>query len=239
MTISPSSPGGPPGRAPDADQLRRLMDVLLTVATGCLDAVSFLSLGRVFASVMTGNLVLLGIGFAERRGNLALHAGVALASYGAGVAGGARIGGRPDEHEAAWPRPVSAALVVELALLAGALAGWELAAAAPSGAAQLALLAAVTAAMGIQSSAVNRLRSGVSTTYLTSAFVQLATSLVVGPRDQIAVRGSAVLAMVAGAAAGAGLLAVAPRLAPAPAVVLLAGVVVIAALFRSRLSAPV
>jgi uncharacterized membrane protein YoaK (UPF0700 family) len=42
--------------------------VLLTFGTGVVDGSTFLSLGHVFASVMTGNLVLLGLAAGTGRG---------------------------------------------------------------------------------------------------------------------------------------------------------------------------
>jgi hypothetical protein len=64
----------------------------LAVASGAADVVSFLRLGNVFASVMTGNLVLFGLGVARRSGALFGHSTTALAGYVAGVALGAVIG---------------------------------------------------------------------------------------------------------------------------------------------------
>jgi len=41
--------------------MRDSLVVLLTVTTGAVDAASFLALGHVFGSVITGNLVLRGV----------------------------------------------------------------------------------------------------------------------------------------------------------------------------------
>ena len=51
--------------------------VLLTLTTGAVDASSFLHLGNVFSSVITGNLVLLGLSAATLNASLSLHSGVA------------------------------------------------------------------------------------------------------------------------------------------------------------------
>jgi uncharacterized membrane protein YoaK (UPF0700 family) len=48
--------------------------LLLTVAGGGLDAICFLGLGGVFARVMTGNMVLLGLSAGHRNTTLAAHA---------------------------------------------------------------------------------------------------------------------------------------------------------------------
>ena len=47
-----------------------------------------------FSSVITGNLVLLGLSAATLRATLAVHSGVALAGYSAGVLTGAPIAAR-------------------------------------------------------------------------------------------------------------------------------------------------
>jgi uncharacterized membrane protein YoaK (UPF0700 family) len=162
-----------------------VLAVVLTVGTGATDVASFTRLGEVFASVMTGNLVLLGFAAERLSGALAVHALVAFAGYVLGVAIGSRLttartaggataaagragGGTAAAGTAAagtagtdrggeWHRAVLAGLLVELALLAAFAVGWELAGAAPGGAGQLALLAAATAAMGTQSVAARHL----------------------------------------------------------------------------------
>jgi uncharacterized membrane protein YoaK (UPF0700 family) len=44
-----------------AKRYRDILLVVLTLTTGALDAVTFVRLGKVFSSVITGNLALLGI----------------------------------------------------------------------------------------------------------------------------------------------------------------------------------
>lgn len=60
---------------------RDVLVVVLTVATGSSDAVAFLRLGGVMTSVMTANMVLLGISAGRQESSLALHAGAAFAGY--------------------------------------------------------------------------------------------------------------------------------------------------------------
>ena len=105
---------------------RDALVVALAMATGGMDAIGFIALGGVFASVMTGNLVLLGVSVGHRNGSLAAHVGVALAGYIMGVAAGALVAGRPDGRRSTWPARVTAALLVELALIVGFTVGWEL-----------------------------------------------------------------------------------------------------------------
>ena len=68
--------------------------VLLTLTTGAVDASCFLHLGNVFSSVITGNLILLGVAAATRSSSLAIHSGTALAGYSVGVLIGAPIATR-------------------------------------------------------------------------------------------------------------------------------------------------
>lgn len=140
--------------------------VLLAVTTGVGDAVAFLALGRVFSSVITGNLVLLGVGAATHGADVSLRAGLALAGYAAGVLAGAPLAARPGcDHT--WPSAVTATLSLEACLLVAAAVVWE--ATAREGAARIALLLALAAGMGMQSAAVRRLGQ-MSSTYLTSTF---------------------------------------------------------------------
>ena len=72
----------PPRPAVDSSHRRHhVLVILLAVTSGALDALGFLGLGGVFASVMTGNLVLLGLGAGTRHGTLAVHAVTAIAGY--------------------------------------------------------------------------------------------------------------------------------------------------------------
>ncbi|HKH10007.1 MAG TPA: YoaK family protein [Rubrobacter sp.] len=139
------------------------MVVLLSVVAGCVDAVSYLGLGRVFTANMTGNTVLLGLSLGQADWQAALRSGVALAGFIMGVAVGTVIAGRDREEHAVWPITVTLTLAIELAILAAFALGLYLA----GGAAQtLILLAAL--AMGLQSTAVRRLGiPGVATTYIT------------------------------------------------------------------------
>src|SRR5947209_10995839 len=93
--------------------IRDSLVVLLTVTTGAVDAASFLALGNVFGSVITGNMVLLGVAAGTGRPELAVHSGVALAGYVAGVAAaapvsaGARAVASPDGRDRTWPPSVT------------------------------------------------------------------------------------------------------------------------------------
>lgn len=217
----PSDARGPAAHAPTPGVATRTAAVVtLSVASGSLDAVAFLGLGHVFVSVITGNLVIFGIGIGRSDDVSVLRAGAAIAAYGLGAAIGTLLAGRPRGGQPLWPRRVSVALAVELFLLVGFGFGWELAGAKPDGWQTTVLLAVVATAMGLQSMTVIRLDAqGLSSTYLTSTFIRAVSGLVHGPRAQAIPRLAAVAAVVIGAIGGVLLFFHAPRLAPGIAVV--------------------
>jgi uncharacterized membrane protein YoaK (UPF0700 family) len=199
-------------------QILTLIAIALTFTSGANDVASFTRLGDVFTSVMTGNIVLLGLSLAERSVSLASHTVVSIGGYIAGVAGGTwvshgfkvRSGGRPADEEgdqarvSVLPGHVSWALFAELVLLAGFTAGWEVTGSRPAGWAQFVLLAVLAAAMGVQSSAVNEMGlAAVSTTFLTGTLTGLVSSLVRPGQDTP--HGPRRFGVLIGLAAGAGL----------------------------------
>jgi uncharacterized membrane protein YoaK (UPF0700 family) len=182
--------------------IRDSLVVLLTLTTGAVDAVSFLALGNVFSSVITGNLVLLGLAAGTGRPELAVHSGVAIAGYVAGVAAGAPLAARRHHATGTWPPSVTVSLAVELVIMVAFTIGWELAGTHPSGVGQFALLAVLAAAMGLQAAAVRRLGQ-MSTTYLTSTLTALVAGLVTGSKPDGMARSLGVLAaIIIGAIAG-------------------------------------
>jgi uncharacterized membrane protein YoaK (UPF0700 family) len=206
--------------------MRDSLVVLLTVTTGAVDAASFLALGHVFGSVITGNLVLLGVAANAAQPGLAAHSGVALAGYMAGVAIGAPIAVHADDHGRTWPPSVTVTLVVELGVLAAFSIAWELAGAVPHGAVELALVAVLAAAMGLQAAAVRRLGQ-MSSTYLTSTLTGLVAGLVTGSKPDGMQRSLGVLAaIIAGAAVASIIVKTVPGLLPAVILLPLAVVIV-------------
>jgi uncharacterized membrane protein YoaK (UPF0700 family) len=176
--------------------------VLLTLTTGAVDAVTFLLLGKVFSSVITGNLVLLGVSAATRGSGEAIHSGVALAGYAAGVAVGARLAERGGDHDATWPPSVTVTLAAELCVLAAFCVGWELSGGRPSDGALLVLLVLTAFAMGMQSAATRRL-GNMSSTYLTSTLTGIVAALATGKLPEAMGRSLGVIAgIVVGALAG-------------------------------------
>jgi uncharacterized membrane protein YoaK (UPF0700 family) len=186
--------------------IRDSLVVVLTLTTGAVDVTSFLALGYVFSSVVTGDLVLLGAAAGTGRPELAVHSGVALAGYLAGVMAGAPLAARWHHASGTWPPSVTVTLAVELVILVAFSVGWELAGTHPSGAGQLALVAVLAAAMGLQAAAVRRLGQ-MSTTYLTSTLTALVAGLVTGSKPDGMARSLGVLAtLIIGAIAASVLL---------------------------------
>jgi uncharacterized membrane protein YoaK (UPF0700 family) len=220
--------------------------VLLTITAGAVNAVSFIVLGKVFSSVITGNMVLLGVAATTGNSGAAIHGGVALAGFSAGVLAGAPIAarGRGDSGgagggagaEASWPGGVTAALAAEVVVLAAFCAGWEAAQGHPHGGAQLTLLVLLAVAMGMQSSAVRRLGQ-MSSTFLTSTLAGVLAGVATRKAPEGLLRSlGALVAIVAGAVAG-GFLATTSAYPWLPLVILLPPCLVIATAVRLERSA--
>jgi uncharacterized membrane protein YoaK (UPF0700 family) len=206
----------------------------LAMTAGATDAISFLGLGGVFSSVMTANMVLLGLSAGTHNGPLALHAAAALTGYIVGAVAASRVtapSGRPADRQ---PPPVFAVLAGEGVVLVGIAVGWEVAGAHPGGAAQVALLGGAAAAMGSQSAAVRALGiPGISTTYMTGLLTGVLGDLVVPGGPAVGGRLRLLAALIAGAVASGVTYAQAPRLAPLIALAPLACAIGIAASTRS------
>ncbi len=203
--------------------------VLLAATSGALDALGFLALGGVFASVMTGNLVLLGLGIGSRNGGLLSHAVVAVSAYTLGVAVGAGLtrGGAPVDIPG-WSRKLHVVIAVELGLLVVFTGGWELVRSRSSSPAQLVLIALAATAMGLQGAAMRvSTRNRLSTTYLTGTLTGIVAGLAGGGRLGGEWMGVAVLgAALAGAAVAGAVLTERAALAPVVPLLALAGALV-------------
>lgn len=207
---------------------RDALVVVLTLTTGAVDAATFLRLGNVFSSVVTGNLVLLGIAAGRQAGSLALNGGAAIAGYAAGVLAGGALAGTPTRDQPVWPARITVALAAELVAMAGFTSGWLLTGGRPAAGARLSLLALAAVAMGIQTAAVRRLGQ-MSSTYLTSTMAGLLTALALRrwPADWQRSAGTLV-ALVIGATLGALTATQAPAWLPVVIIVPLAVVTAVA-----------
>lgn len=172
----------------------------LTVVTGLVDAVSILSLGRVFVANMTGNVVFIGFAAAGAPG-FSLSASVsALAGFLIGAYAGGRIVTQLRTNRG---RLLFGGSVFEVAFVAVGLI--IVLAVPPSHAAAAAGAAlAVAAALGAQNAVVRALGvPDLTTTVLTMTLTGLAADIGHGLTAVSLRRLLAVLTMSAGAAIGA------------------------------------
>jgi uncharacterized membrane protein YoaK (UPF0700 family) len=195
--------------------------LLLALVAGSVDALAFLTLGEVFASVMTGNLVLLGIAL-SRTPTQVVATAVALGGYVAGVLAASLVARRERRS-----RALATGWWLEALLVAALVIGWQLTDGPPrdsTGCDLLLVLAA--AAMGVQSVLSARLPGGPSTTYFTSTLTGVIADL--GRHRRLRVwPGARLIALVAGAALAAWLVSEAPAYAVAVPAVGLALVLVL------------
>ena len=215
-------------RTQSQERRRDALMVALTMVSGATDAIGFLLLGGAFTSVMTGNLVLLGIAGGRQELALALHTGAAFAGYATGSFVGAHIAGHPEDSQPTWPRTITLALTVEFALFTVFALWWEFGSGHVAGHATYALLAINATALGIQSSAVIRFGiPGLSTTYLTGTLTQVLGTLTRRsahlPKRSVAV----LVALVGGALIGALVSTSWPRGAPFVPIAILGTVLVV------------
>ena len=206
-------------RSHESERERRTRDilvVLLALNSGATDAIGFLALGGAFTSVMTGNMVLLGIAGAKLDTTLAGHIGAAILCYVAGCAVGARVAGTPQPGDSIWPRAITRALAIEAAMIAVFAVGWWSCGGHPHGWEQLALLAVNAVALGLQSSSVQRFGvSGLSTTYLTGTLTTAVVRLASGHSPRQVLHSMQLLGgLIGGAALGALAFADTPTLVP-------------------------
>lgn len=191
---------------------------LLAAGSGAVDAFSFAALGAVFTSVMTGNLVLLGIAVVHTDPGAAARSAVSIASYIGGVLVAARwLRGVHATPATPWPRRVNAVLGAVAGVQAAVLAGWLATGTRPGSVPQVLLVAVSAVAMGMQSTGVNALAvSGAATTYLTGTLTALVTELATsGSRPTMWRRFAVLAAALCGAGLSAALIVWARPAAPA------------------------
>ena len=100
--------------SPVSDKLTTVALLLLTFATGLIDAVSVLVLGHVFVANMTGNVIFLGFWFAPHSGVDMTAAVVAFAGFVIGTVLGGRFALHLDYETRLW---LTAALGTEVLAL--------------------------------------------------------------------------------------------------------------------------
>jgi uncharacterized membrane protein YoaK (UPF0700 family) len=106
-------------RAPHERGRIGLLLLLLTLNAAWIDMLSYLSLGRVFASFMTGNFLFIGLGVAQGNSGLLIRALVAVLVFLVGVAFGSFCLGRAPQQQTgpAWHNTFARYLLMEWLLL--------------------------------------------------------------------------------------------------------------------------
>ncbi|OLR92659.1 YoaK family protein [Actinokineospora bangkokensis] len=172
--------------------------LVLTAATGVVDAVSILGLGRVFVANMTGNVVFVGFAIAGVPGFSLAASAAALLGFLVGSFLAGRAVGLAGGHRG---RLLAGCAAAEVVLLAVALLLVSLSSGTPVLVGAAALLAC---AMGGQNAVVRALGvPDLTTTVLTMTLTGIAADVRGGDRAQAVRRLLAVLSMFGGAVVGA------------------------------------
>jgi uncharacterized membrane protein YoaK (UPF0700 family) len=176
--------------------------LLLTLNTGVVDAVSILSLGRVFVANMTGNVVFVGFAAAGAPG-FSLSASLwALAGFATGAYLGGLLIRRIGDHRG---KLFSVAVLIETVMLGVALVVSINAGDVLSTIETDVIAASAAIGLGLQNAVVRRLAvPDLTTTVLTMTLTGIAADVPTRNRfPTIVRRAAAVLAMLLGAIVGA------------------------------------
>jgi len=178
----------------------------MTAVTGLVDAVSFLSLGRVFTANMTGNIVLLAFATAHVSGLSIARSLTALLAFLVGAVVGGRVMARASA-DSQIRLGAQAFLLEVLFLFAASFCGTGYRADLLEDSFQpFALIALTALAMGTRNAAVRKLAiPDLTTTVLTLTITGIGadSSLANGNNPRLARRVGAVAAMFLGGALGA------------------------------------
>jgi uncharacterized membrane protein YoaK (UPF0700 family) len=178
----------------------------MTMVTGLVDAVSFLSLGRVFTANMTGNVVILAFATMRVPGLSIAYSLTALLSFLLGAIFGGRIMARADaDSQIRFAAQAFLLEVVFLSVASFCSIGYR------SGLLEhsfqlFALIALTALAMGTRNAAVRKLAiPDLTTTVLTLTITGIGadSSIANGNNPRLARRVQSVVAMFLGAALGA------------------------------------
>jgi uncharacterized membrane protein YoaK (UPF0700 family) len=205
--------------------------LVLTSVTGLVDAVSYLRLGHVFVANMTGNVVFLGFSVDPHSGLSTLASLIAIAAFLIGALAGGRLA-----HTLATAgvgRWLTTAFTTEATILAVVAALTGVGVLPFTGNGSFVTIAVLATALGVQNATVRHLGApDLTTTVLTLTLTGLAadSTLAGGAGHATRRRIGSVLAMLAGAAAGAGIL----QWSATAAIALAAGLVVAVAITFAR-----
>lgn len=150
----------------------------LSLASGCTDVLTFLKLGEVFTSAMTGNAALLGVAIGRGEMLAASRSLTALFGFIAGAALAAVI------YNLAQAEPKAGGglrrlLLLEFVCLGGCTVLWSFSGQPIQPRSLYSIIVLSALSMGIQGIAAQRISSsGISTIVFTSALIRIVTSLI-------------------------------------------------------------
>jgi len=148
----------------------------LTIATGLVDAVSFIALGHVFVANMTGNVVFLAFAVAEPSAFSVPASLTALAAYAAGAFGGGWLGARGGMRRG---NLIAASTLIEAALASVALAALLVGGDLRAEAVKYVLIILLAIAMGLQNAVARKLAiPDLNTSVITMTLTGLAADAI-------------------------------------------------------------
>jgi uncharacterized membrane protein YoaK (UPF0700 family) len=214
--------------------LRDALLVALSMASGAADAISYFGLGKTFSAFMSGNIVFLGFGIAKIGDPDVTAVVLALCAFAVGSYVGQRVTTPTAQGHEVWPRSVTRLFVLVALAEAGFFVVWSATASHPSTALTDALIALLSLAMGIQTSAVRSLGvQGVFTTAGTFTLVAFVGILAGSrPKNEMPRLVGVLVGLVTGAVAGGLLFLHARSYAPALPLVITVLVILTAELCR-------
>ena len=211
---------------------RNRLLLLLTFASGSIDAICFLGLGKVFTAFQTGNFVFLGLRIAGAPGPHVSSVLVSMGAFAGGVLAATQLLS-PTRGSSVWPRRVTLVLGLSVAAHAAFLALWLAVSGRPALTAADFLIGTSALAMGVQTAAVFSLGiQGVFTTAATATVTVLSGDSAhwANTRPERHRLAALLITLTAGAIAGGLLIVHVREYAPLVPLVATALVVVLAAI---------
>lgn len=164
----------PPPRATAVSVGAKLL--LMSLASGCMDILSYRLLGQVFTSAMTGNAALLGLDLGQGNIPATSRNMAAFAGFLVGLSFGAALL-RGHQGTSGRSRAMTRTFLIEEMLLVTFAVLWHLGAGPSSDGLLYGLIALSAVAMGVQSAVAHHIGvPGITTTYFTGTL----TNIVVG-----------------------------------------------------------
>jgi len=212
--------------SPVSDRLTVIALLLLTFATGLVDAIGVLVLGHIFVANMTGNIIFLGFWFVPGTGIDLTAAIVAFVGFLTGTVIGGRLARRLGARSRQWLTTslgLEIIMLVALSILAGT------GAVSYHNDTKLILIAGLAITFGVQNATARQFGvQELSTTVLTSTVVGIGVDsrLAGGTGEREKLRYSVIFTLCTGAIVGATM----SRYTVAPVIALAAAVVAISLL---------